>query len=348
MSTRKEARTVFHRGRPTRLAIALLTLCTFVDCGQVRAGDWKIGLRRLSFPDPLSGAVMTGLVTYPTGAPATSLRVGPFTLTAAEDAPPESGRFPLVIFSHGTGGLPELYLWIFEGLTANGFIVAGVTHPKDNYNDRSGSFDDALLIDRVRHISALIDQVEHDARLGPRIDSGKIGTIGHSAGGYTAILSAGGMPDFAQFRGGRCGRDSQTRPEQPRFAHDPSASPAADSRVRAAAAMAPALGCLFDRDSLSAIHIPIRFYQADSDEILQPGFNAVYFASLFMQTPDVVHIPHAGHFIFINKCPLIMSLIAREICLDSWGTNRGNIHHRLIEDIALFFARALDAKPKRD
>ncbi|MBI5262482.1 MAG: hypothetical protein HY852_11780 [Bradyrhizobium sp.] len=293
-------------------------------------------------PDPVNGAAMVGIITYPTTALASSLTVGRFRLAAAEDASPAAGKFPLVIFSHGTGGQPELYLWLFEGLTAKGFVVAGLAHPKDNSKDRSGSFGDALLVDRARHISALIDDVEHDAGLSETIDGEKIGVVGHSAGGYTAILSAGAMPDFSQFKG-RCREDAQPGPDRPSFAHNPSSLPVPDRRVRAVAAMAPALGCLFDRDNLSAIHVPIRFYQADNDEVLQPGFNGAYFASQFVQPPDLVHVANAGHFIFLNTCPFIMSLLAREICFDPRGTNRDDVHHRLIEDIALFFRHALDS-----
>jgi len=114
-----------------------------------------------------------------------------------------------------------------------------------------------LLVDRTRHIPALIDGLEGDATLGQAIDAGKIGIVGHSAGGYAAILSAGGVPDFSQFRG-RCRRNSEQDPGRPRLTHDPAKSPFVDARIRAVAAMAPALGCLFDKDSLSAIRTPIR------------------------------------------------------------------------------------------
>ena len=124
--------------------------------------------------------------------------------------------------------------------------------------------------------------------------------------------------------------------------HDPADLPTADSRIRAVAAIAPAFGCLFAKESVSAIQIPVRFYQADGDEILQPGFNASAFAVLFAPPADVIGIPNAGHFVFLNTCPFIMSLIAREICSDPSGVNRDAVHQRLIEDIAAFFSRSLD------
>jgi predicted dienelactone hydrolase len=304
-----------------------------------------VGLRRLALPDPISGTTMAGIVTYPTMARPTRLAFGRFETVAAEDASPDAGKFPLIIFSHGTGSLPESYLWLFEGLSAKGFIVAGVAHSRDNYNDRTGSFGDSLLVDRARHVSALIDNVEQDATLGQSIEIAKIGVIGHSAGGYTALLSAGGMPDFLQLVKGRCDRDAELGSDRPtKLVHNSSMSPSPDSRIRAVAAMAPALGCLFDRKALDGIHVPVRLYQADNDEILQPGYNSSYFAQLFEKAPEVFRIANAGHFVFLNTCPFIMSLVARQICHDPSGTDRTDVHLQIIEDSAKFFARTIDVR----
>jgi predicted dienelactone hydrolase len=325
--------------------ILLLIACTSWRCDAF-AAEWNVGLKRLTLRDPVGGGAMTGFVTYPTTAATTSLTIGRFSVAAAEDAVPARGQFPLLIFSHGAGSLPELYLWLFEGLAARGFVVAGVAHPGDNYNDRSGTFGDAELVERSRHVAALIDGTAGDALLASSIDVSKIGILGHSAGGYTALLAAGGKPDFAQFKDGRCWRNAgpQANPDRPRMTHDPAVLPTADPRIRAAAAMAPAFGCLFDKDSISTIKVPVRFYQADADDILQPGFNATAFAVLFEPPVEVVHVANAGHFVFLNTCPFIMSLIAREICHDPTGTNRDEVHQRLIEDIASFFL----AQSRRD
>ncbi len=314
--------------------------------GAANAAEQNVGLKRLALRDPISGGAMTGFAMYPTSAPAKSLTIGRADTVAAENAAPAQGRFSLLIFSHGMGSLPELYLWLFEGLVARGFVVAGVAHPRDNYNDKSGSFGDAELVERPRHVTALIDAIEGDPLLAPSIDNSKIGIVGHSAGGYTALLAVGGQPDFTQFTGGRCGPAPAQPPDWPRFIHDPAAVPAADPRIRAAAAMAPGFGCLFDRNSVSAIHVPVRLYQADDDDVLQPGFNAIAFGALFTPPAEVVHIVNAGHFVFIDSCPFIMSLIARDVCRDPPGTRRDAVHQKLIDDLAQFFTEALVVKPR--
>jgi predicted dienelactone hydrolase len=329
---------------PAKIITLLLLLMMGGVCA-AGAAEQNVGLKRLTLRDPVGGGATTGFAMYPTAAAAKSATIGRVDTVAAEDAAPVLGQFPLLIFSHGMSSLPEMYVWLFEGLVRRGFVVAGVAHPRDNYNDKSGSFGDAELVERTRHVTALIDGMLGDSLLASRIDASKIGIVGHSAGGYTALLSVGGRPDFTQFRGSRCRRGPSQPPDGPRFKHDPAATPVADPRIRAAAAMAPGFGCLFDRDGVSTIHVPVRFYQADDDEVLQSGFNATAFAALFTPPAEVVRFANAGHFVFLNTCPFIMSLVARDICRDPSPTNRDAVHQKLVDDLAQFFAQALDVKP---
>ncbi len=323
-----------------RAFFCVLVMCAIGIWGKAEAAEWNVGVKRLTLHDPVVGGAMTGIVTYPTPAASQRITIGRFEIKAAQDGAPAEGRFPLVIVSHGTGGLPEMYLWLFEGLAMKGFIVAGVAHSGDNYNDRSGSLGDALFVDRTRHVSALIDFLVENVTLSQAIDARKIGIAGHSAGGYTALLSAGGAPDFSQFAG-RCRTNSEQN-RGTRWTHDPAKSPVIDARIRAAAVMAPALACLFDKESLRDVSIPVRIYQADLDEVLQPGFNATYFSALLAKAPETAHVANAGHFVFMNTCPFIMSMIARQICSDPSGTDRAEVHRYLIEEIALFFRQNLD------
>ena len=48
---------------------------------------------------------MPGVVVYPTMAAGEPMQRGGNTIDAALDAPPAPGPFPLIVISHGTGGL---------------------------------------------------------------------------------------------------------------------------------------------------------------------------------------------------------------------------------------------------
>ena len=100
--------------RAAAVVVAMYAVC---DDRSATANEWRVGVKQLTLRDPVAGGVMTGFVTYPTSAAPQRVTFGRFNIAAAPDAAPAAGQFPLVILSHGTGGLPDVYLWLFEGLT---------------------------------------------------------------------------------------------------------------------------------------------------------------------------------------------------------------------------------------
>ncbi|MFI5014948.1 MAG: alpha/beta hydrolase family protein [Hyphomicrobiales bacterium] len=323
------------------LATLVISAVMFAHGGALAvAADWNAGFAKLSLRDPIAGGLMTGIVTYPTTAATHSVRLGPNELDVAENAPPAPGSHPLVIFSHGRGGLPESYHDVFTDLARRGFIVAGVAHPGDNYADRSGANGDAELVDRTRHVVALIDYLLGDGPLDRAIDRSRIGVMGHLAGGYAALLLVGARPDFSEL-GRRC-RGNPNRPSGAApVSHDPARTPVSDPRIRAAVIMAPAWGCLFDRDGLKDVGAPLRIYQGGADELLHPRFTGEYLASELPVPPEFVNFATAGHFVFLAPCPFVMRMLAREICADPSGIDRAALHARMNAEIAEFFARTL-------
>ena len=305
------------------------------------AAEWNVGFANLALTDPISGGPMAGMVTYPTLANPHSHRIGPYYLEVAENAPPAEGTFPLIVLSPGRAGAPENYNDYFNALTRSGFIVAGVAHPGDNREDRSGTNGDAELVWRTHQVVALIDRLLANAPLASHIDPRRIGMIGHSAGAYTALLLVGARPDFSQLRG-RC-RGNPNRPAgAARVTHDPSQRPVTDPRIRAAVIMAPAWGCFFDREGLKDVTAALRIYHSDGDEVLYRKYDGQYVASLLPHKPELVVLTGAGHFVYLAPCPFIMRLFApREVCVDPGGVDREALHARMHIEIAAFFTRSL-------
>jgi predicted dienelactone hydrolase len=316
-------------------------ICVMSGICHAEAGGWDVGFANLALSDPIAGGPMKGIVTYPTRARTRSLRIGPYFLDVAENAPPADGAFPLIILSPGKTGSPENYNDFFTALSQSGYVVAGVAHPGDNRDDRSGTNGDAELVWRTRHIVALIDALLTEPRLAAHIDPRRIGMIGHSAGAYTALLLVGARPDFSQLQG-RC-RGNPNRPiDAPRVIHDPSQEPVSDLRIRAAVIMAPAWGCFFDREGLKDVTAVLRFYHADADEVLYRKYDGEYIASELAQRPEFAVLAGAGHFVFLSACPFIMRLFApREVCVDPNGVDRVALHARMHAEITQFFADRL-------
>jgi dienelactone hydrolase len=121
------------------------------------------------------------------------------------------GPFPLLMFSHGSGGDPGSYISLTEYLASHGYIVVAPEHTGDRFVDYyalglTGLGCETLLsrpcpddvaksaVDRPQDISFVLDRVlAGNASVAPAaIDTARIGMYGHSFGGYTALAVAGG------------------------------------------------------------------------------------------------------------------------------------------------------------
>ncbi|MGB3300736.1 MAG: alpha/beta hydrolase [Phormidesmis sp.] len=115
---------------------------------------------------------------------------------------------PLVIASHGLAGDRRGFAVIGKHLASHGFAVAALDHPG---SDRAqfealltGSTqeiaDPTEFSERPRDVSYLLDELTRlnvaNGPLANRLDMEKIGIIGHSFGGYTALALAGAKLDF--------------------------------------------------------------------------------------------------------------------------------------------------------
>jgi predicted dienelactone hydrolase len=241
-----------------------------------------------------------GMIWYPTAAPTQSLRFGPFALQVAPGAVPTAGRHALVIVSHGTGSHELGQSWIAEKLAAQGYVVIGLRHPGDNYQDRSAVTGADYFSERPRQVSRVLDQVLADPKWAPLIDASRIAALGHSAGGYSVLALAGGRPDRARViahcsPGGigiredaamcALGNPDITVSASARLASAPASTAAAiampaaslpdchDDRIRAIVAAAP-LAQPLAPESLAAIRIPVLIEYGAADEVLAPRFHA--------------------------------------------------------------------------
>jgi predicted dienelactone hydrolase len=257
-----------------------------------------LGFLDLMLTDPVEGGPMRAIVVYPAQAQGPATRRGPFIIDATANAAPAAGRFPLIVFSRGTGGSLLGHHDSLTALARAGFVAAAVEHPRDNFRDDSGFGTDLQLIGRPHHIVALIDGVMAHSTAGRLVDGTRIGMAGHSAGGYSALLIAGAMPNFAlaeEYRRAvpydplraRADAAGQQR-RRPDLAY------VADPRVRAIFLMAPALGYVFDRAGLAKVQVPVRLYRPSADELLAHPWNAERIAQMLPRSPEYQVLERAG------------------------------------------------------
>jgi fermentation-respiration switch protein FrsA (DUF1100 family) len=104
-------------------------------------------------------------------------------------APEGKGPFPIVLFSHGLGALPEDYRPLFEGWVLDGLVVVGPAYPHTNGRVDMNPRD---LVNQPSDASFVLDSVielatdRRDPLFG-RLDPERIGAVGHSMGGMTTV-----------------------------------------------------------------------------------------------------------------------------------------------------------------
>jgi predicted dienelactone hydrolase len=117
---------------------------------------------------------------------------------------------PLLVISPGLAAnrSESLFIELAEHLAAQGFAVAVIDHPNSNTQQLEKLIqglarevmEPSEVVDRPRDISYLLDELERRNQDGDRIDLQRVGVIGHSFGGYTALALAGAQIDFANLR----------------------------------------------------------------------------------------------------------------------------------------------------
>ncbi len=323
---------------------AVLLLATAAQANE--AGP--AGFRTLSADDPIGGEPIAMTLWYPSAGPEGRGERGPFIVPATRDAAPKPGRYRFVVISHGTGGNWAGHRGLAIHLVRSGFIVATLDHPKDRFGDTSGYGTDIQFVGRSRHVARVIDASLGHAGLGPLIDRERIGAVGYSAGGYTVLTAIGGTPQltrrpaFCDAMGAaaprlECNLHRNVRILHPdwRVTHDP--------RIKAAVAMAPALGFLFERDDLKNVRVPLRIYRAERDEVVRHPYNEEIVVNALPTRPEYIVIPGATHFVFMTPCDQMVrpGVLPPELCRDPPGIDRAAIHRRLNAEIVEFFDRTL-------
>ncbi|MDP9604505.1 UNVERIFIED_ORG: putative dienelactone hydrolase [Variovorax paradoxus] len=328
----------------------------------------EAGWRQIRIPGSAPDDAPTVVALYyPTQAPARTVAMGPFSVRAAIQAPPEDKVKGLILLSHGLAGTELGHSSLAEALARGGYLVAALRHPGDNWQDGSllkkGSA--AYFGERPRQASRVIDALLQDPLWKDRIardDRGyRIGALGHSAGGYTVLALAGGQADLSRITT-HCASERAADPifcgvnrgdaPPPGAASAPAVPPASllpslrDPRVRAVVSMAPA-GVPFTASSLAQVQVPTRIYEAEQDRFLVPRFHAEWVTSN-MPAAELRRIPNAWHFAFMDTPSMPIQTPDGNIADDPPGFDRQVFLARLGREIQDFFDKALsgEARPQ--
>lgn len=302
---------VHRRPQSVQLAFTLAIFFGLLVSAQCALAQFSAGFQQIQLATSPTENIEVA-IWYPSSAPEASLTRGPFTMSVSNRGEPMPSKHPLIMLSHGTGGMSLTHHEIAAATARAGFMVVALTHPGDNFKDRSMVRKLEYLTERPRQISRVLDALLSDAKWGPYIDVNRIGFIGHSAGGFTGLALIGATPSFAN-----CVKHCAANfDEDPWFCQQfgpkekaldvarttssmlpiPSSR---DARFKAVVLISP-VGAFSERSVLSTLTTPTLVYVALKDSVLVPRFHAEAVGAGIPNATIIVNT-QGGHFMLASK-----------------------------------------------
>jgi predicted dienelactone hydrolase len=328
----------------------LASLATLLVAAQAHA--YKAGWMQIQTAGATPDAPTTTVALYyPTMAAPRAIPMGPFTLNVAIGGKPVDKVKALILLSHGIGGTESGHSSLAQALARNGYLVAALRHPGDNWQDRSliEKSPERYFDERPRQASRVIDAILADpawkGRIAADSQGPRVGALGHSAGGYTVLALAGARPDLSRMRT-HCLAEAT---EDPIFCGlgrsgvamlpSPAGTPTLkDERVRAIVALAPT-GVPLTAESLAAVRSATMIYEAELDRFLVPRFHAEWVASN-LPAPNLHRVPNAWHFAFMDTPSMSLPSPDGDIAANPPGFDRDAFLKQLAVEITAFFDKA--------
>jgi predicted dienelactone hydrolase len=301
------------------------------------------GFQHVTAPDPDGTPLEVG-IWYPSNATPAPVRMGLITQAVAMNAPVEGKNLPLIVISHGTGGSFLGHYDTAIALADAGYVVAAVTHPGDNYADQSRSI---LIMERPKHIRRMTDYLLSTWAERTHIDPSRVGMFGFSSGGFTTLVSIGGIPDLTKV-GPFCQEHTTdfacrlvARHPEVNAASPMNADGLQDLRIKAAVVAAPALGFTFASGGLKNVTVPIQLWRAENDAVLPHPWYAEAVRAALPRSPEYHVVERAGHFDFMPACSAALTSVAPDICSSAPNFDRTAFHAKFNASIVAFFDRTL-------
>lgn len=242
-----------------------------------------------------------------------------FSGKAVENVPPDtsSAPYPLIVFSHGYGGMRDQSVFLTEALASAGYVVAAPDHPDAMALLQSEGLtitEPDLYMQRPKEISFVIDTMSDrttgDALLKGMVGTRRIGMTGHSLGGYTTLMVSGAQLDVPGLKAA-CSLTPSVMGCALTDTFDSGVGVIAlrDPRVTASVSLAP-LSSVFTEEGARRLTIP-HMVMGGSNDILTPFASEQKAVFVHLNHPKyLLEISQAGHMTFSDMaCRFLSALI---------------------------------------
>jgi predicted dienelactone hydrolase len=178
-------------------------------------GRFTVGVRTVQARDAVRNRLFPCEVWYPAAAQHAGQDVAPetqdrFTVPprdttqsqmAVRDAVARPGTYPLIVFSHPSGGHRRTATFLCTHLSSHGYLVAALDHSEvvaAELARKTGETDEqkaarwqAWIANRVPDVRFLLDELLERAEWPSEVnvDPKQVGIVGHSFGGWTALAA---------------------------------------------------------------------------------------------------------------------------------------------------------------
>ena len=278
----------------------------------IGAGPYPVGVSTITVDDGERGRPLTVDVWFPLDPAAVGdpqqypflpgvYYESPSALTADFADIAGDGPYPLVLYSHGSGGLRYIHSRYTETIASHGYVVAAPDHTGNTAIERileSGADMLVTAVNRPNDVTAVIDELVDPestvaAGLTEHIDAERIVVTGHSFGGFTAYAMVSGY-------------------------ENPNGRAAADDRVDAVITLAPAANeLLLSDDQLAAVDVPSLVIVGTDDKTTPIEPNVTRPWELSPGTPAYrVELLAAEHQTFTDVCAYLDFLPTLEVVPD--------------------------------
>ncbi|QFT54833.1 Alpha/beta hydrolase family protein [Microbulbifer sp. THAF38] len=275
-------------------------------------------------------------------------------------------KMPLILMSHGTGGSALQMLWIAQRLVENGYLVLGVNHHGNTaIEPKKYAAGYTLWWERTRDLSFSLNSILKDENWSQHIDPSKIGVVGFSLGGYTALSAIGGITDRSLFKD-FCHSQKRdfTCEGQAEFPNINEAFKKVENnpyikvslsehgssykidQISAAYILSPAVSQALTQESLMEISVPVSVAVGSLDSVAPSLTNAHRIASL-ISGAEYKEIEKASHYTFLSTCTPLGKKYLEGLCEDHKTLDRSQVHESLSLDILKFFDQKLNRKEKQ-
>jgi predicted dienelactone hydrolase len=227
---------------------------------------------------------------------------------------------PVVVISHGLGSDRISFQYLARHLASYGFAVAVPEHPGSNaqqiQNLVTGRTNElaepAEFINRPLDIKDLLDYLTKLSTTDPayqgQLDLQRVGVIGQSFGGYTALALAGAGINFAQLE-----KDCQLENETWNLSLllqcrarglERNQYNFSDPRIKAAIAINPIVSSILGETNLSQIKIPVMLIAGSADTVAPALLEQIQpFTWLTSPNKYLVLMNNGTHFSAIEESP---------------------------------------------